>query len=720
MAEPAAPTIEPGHGEKEHKPGKGAEQNSQRDLREELNEQRKRSRISAQNLDALYADTVIGGDDIAGASHRATDGGTVNAAGRDQYIIGSSQEDKAVYSVGVPSRTVGVVRRCHVPTESYRTLVRRLRDEHVLLLRGEQHSGQPTAALAALARWTGDAGRLAWLHLKRDPLRLVTADLRDGTGYLLVAGDDTTWTSHADQVLGHLCRIAERVGARIIVLAGPEFPEHDWAVKHEPAPLDGVFANWLVHELYEGGEANPQEQADKTAGDELVREKLAGYRRPREARALALQVAAGLLHGRSVSEILEGLPEQRRLRARNLLTKDTPRRARSFLIASAVLSGSAAAVVATQTLRLATLIEEELARQTTVEQPRRHHLWEWLSDWTEDTGIRVKETGRGGDGQVIEFDEPPMAGSILRVVWEEQPTIHEPLLTWLQQLTENEQFDIRMKAAEAIGLLATYDFIVVGDRFLEEWRDSDKVQRRELAAWTLASAARDPQVEPRVLECLRRWAHNGRKAQSVVIRAYGSWLGARHVEKALSVLGGIAKTSGHVLAGSVARAVSQIHQLGVGITFLYEAEHAEVPENTRRIIAALVEWSSDPESKGPPRAAALAFVRLLASPDAIRVIDLAADPGGAADLVALWRHILLHGVTRGEDAALTPEAWDLLSDWLGRWEADPGVRHVLSEVLAPPSDELRMSLSFHLRLWGRIGKVDPEVAARLAALVERS
>ncbi len=720
MAEQETPVIEPARGEKERGPDGGAEQNTQRDLREELNEQKRQSRISAQNLDALYADTVIGGDDIAGASHRATDGGTVNAPGRDQYIFGLSQEGKPVYTVGVPARTVGIVRRCHAPTESFDTLLRRLRDEHVLVLRGEPHSGQPTAALAALARWTGDDERLAWLHLSGDPLRLVTADLRDATGYLLMAGDDATWSGHADQMLGHLCRIAERARTRIVVLAGPEFPEHDWAVQHEPPPLDNVFANWLVHKLYEDGEAHPQEKADKTAADELVREKLAGYRRPREARALALQVAAGLVHGRSVSEILEGLPEQRRFRARNLLTKDTPRRARSFLIASSVLSGSAAAVVATQTLRLATLIEEELARQTTVEQPRRHHLWEWLDDWIGDTGIRVKETGGSGDGQVIEFDEPRMAGSILRVVWEEQPTIHEPLLTWLHQLTEDDRFGTRMKAAEAIGLLATYDFLSVRNRFLEVWRDSDKVERRELTAWALASAARDPQLQPRVLECLRRWAYNGRRAQSVVIRSYGSWLGARHVEEALSVLGDIAKTSGYVLSDSIARAVSEIHQLGAGRTFLYEAENAEVPENTRRIIAVLLDWSANSESRGSRRAAALAFVRLLASPDAIRVIDLAADPGAAADLVALWRHILLCGVTRGPDPALTPEAWDLLSDWLGRWDADAGVRRVLSEVLTQPPNELRMSLSFHLRLWGRIGKVDTEVAARLAALVEGS
>ncbi|NJP23513.1 hypothetical protein FLW53_04700 [Microbispora sp. SCL1-1] len=711
MAEPEAPTREPEPGGKEHKPGRVAEQSTQRDLREELSDQRKQSRISAQNLDALYADTVIGGDDIAGASHRASDGGTVNAAGRDQYFIGWSQDDKAVRTVGVPARTVGIVRRCHAPTESSGMLSRRLHDEHVLLLRGEPHSGQPTAALAALARWTGDDGRLAWLHLGRDPLRLVAADLRDATGYIVTGGDDATWSGHADQVLGHLCRVAERAGARIVVLAGPGFPEHDWTVRHEPPPLDNVFANWLVHELCEGGEAHPQERADKTAADELVREKLARYRRPREARALALQVATGLLRGRSVGEILEALPEQRRLRARTLLARETPRRARSFLIAGSVLSGSAAAVVATQTLRLATLIEEELARQTTVEQPRRHHMWEWLSDWTEDTGIRVKETGQGGDGQVVEFDEPPMAGSILRVVWEEQPTIHEPLLAWLHQLTENEEFGTRMKAAEAIGLLATYDFHAICDRFLEEWRDSKEFERRELAAWALVSAARDPQVEPRVLECLGRWARNGRRAQSVVIRACGSWLGARHVEEALRVLRDIAKTSGYVLAESVARAVSQIHQ---------DTENAEVPENTRRIISALVEWSADPESKWPGRAAALAFVRLLASPDAIRVIDLAADPGAADDLVALWRHILLHGVTRGEDAALTPEAWDLLSDWLGRWEADAGVRRVLSEVLTRPPGELRMSLSFHLRLWSRIGKVDAEVAARVAALIEGS
>ncbi len=85
-----------------------------------------------------------------------------------------------------------------------------------------------------------------------------------------------------------------------------------------------------------------------------------------------------------------------------------------------------------------------------------------------------------------------MAGPILRVVREEQPTIHEPLLTWLHQLTEDEQSGTRMKAAEAVGLLATYDFLSVRNRFLEEWRDSDKVERRELTAWTLASTGSTP------------------------------------------------------------------------------------------------------------------------------------------------------------------------------------------------------------------------------------
>ncbi|MEV4455162.1 hypothetical protein [Microbispora sp. NPDC049633] len=718
MTEQETPAIEQARGGEERGPDADAEQNARRDLREELSEQKKRSRISARNLDALYADTVIGGDDIGGASHRATDGGTVNAPGRDQYIFGWSQEDKAVHTVSVPARDVGLVRRCHAATRSYGTLVRRLRDEHVLLLRGEPYSGQPTTALAALAHWTGDDARLAWLHLRRDPLPLVAADLRDATGYLLMAGDDAAWSGHADQMLGHLCKVAERAGARIVVLADPEFSEHDRVVEHDPPPLDDVFANWLVHELYEGGEAHPRERAGKTAADELVREKLAGYRRPREARALALRVAAGLLRGRSVSDILEGLPEQRRVRARNLLTKDTPRRARSFLIASSVLRGSAAAVVATQTLRLATLIEEELARQTTVEQPRRHHVWEWLTDWTRDTGVRVEETGRGGDGQVVEFDEPPMAGSILRVVWEEQPTIHEPLLTWLRQLTEDQQFDTRMKAAEAIGLLATYDFLSVRNRFLEVWRDSDRIERRELAAWALASAARDPQVQPRVFECLRQWAHSGRRAQSVVIRTYGSWLGAHRVDEALSVLGAIARTSGYILSDSVARAVSQIHQLGAGATSLHEAENAEVPENTRRIITALVEWSADPESKGLHRAAALAFVRLLASPDAIRIIDLAGDSGAAPDLVTLWRHILDKAVPRESDPALTPEAWSLLGDWLVRWETDAGVRQVLTKVLTRLRTDLQTSLAFRLRLWRRTGKIDANLAARLSEITE--
>ncbi|MEU6413095.1 hypothetical protein [Microbispora sp. NPDC046933] len=719
MAEPEVPALEPGRGEKEHEPDRATEQDRRRDLREELSEQKRQGRISAENLDALYADTVIAGDDIGGASHRATDGGTVNAVGRDQYVFGWRPEDAAVHTVEMSAQEVAMVRRCHVRTDSWRRLSVRLRHEHVLVLRGAPHSGQPATALVALAEWARDDDHLAWLQITADPFRLTSAALRKATGYLLQAGDDGAWSRHPDQVLGHLCRAAERADARIVVLAGPGFPGHDLTVDHDPPPLDQVFVKRLVHELRQGRDARPQERADKAAADELVRGKLAEYRHPRQARELALQVAAGLLLGRSLDEILEALPEQRRRKARMLLARETPRRARCFMIASAVLRGSPAAVVATQTVRLATLVEEELARQTTVEQPRRHHVWEWINDWTGDTGIRVEQSGRGGDGPVVGFDEPRMAGTILRVVWEEQPTIHEPLLTWLHELSEDGDPDTGRRAAEAVGLLATFDFPSIQRRFLRRWRDGDRSEGRELAAWALASAARDPQVQPRVLDCLRSWARSGRRAQSVVIRTYGSWLGAYRLDEALRVLGDVAKTSGSILVGGVARAVSQIHQLGAGRTFLYTGDDG-VPENTRKIVAALAEWSGDPDWRGRHRAAALAFVRLLASPDAIRVIDLAADPGAQADLVTLWRHILDEAVGRDSDVALTPEAWSLLGDWLARWETDAGVRQVLTRVLTRLRADARTSLAFRLRLWRRIRKIDAGLAARLTELIEGS
>ncbi|WP_182901500.1 hypothetical protein [Microbispora sp. H10830] len=719
MAEQEAPAIEPTRGEKERGPDGGAEQNTQRDLHEELSEQKRQSRISAQNLDALYADTVIGGDDIGGASHRATDGGTVNAAGRDQYFFGVTAEDRAVFTVAVSAREVGVIRRCHVPTKSYGELLARLDSEHVLLLRGEPRAGQPTTALAALARWSGDDGRLAWLQMSGNPLHLAPGDLHEATGYLLQVGDDATWNGRPDQMLGHLRRTAERARARVVVLASPEFPEHDWAVDHEPPPMDQIFVNWLAHELHEGGEAHPQEWAGKTAADELVRETLAGYRCPRKARELALRVARGLLEDRSLDEILDSLPEQRRRKAQDLLAVETPRRARCFMIASAVLRGAPSAVVAAQTVKLATLIEEELARQTTIEQPPQPHVWEQLSDWLGFAEITLLSPRRGGDGQVVDFPDPSMAGTVLRVVWEEQPTIHEPLLTWLGELTEDKDPGVQMRAAQAIGLLATYDFLAIQRRFLSTWCQSERYLTHELAAWTLGSAAKDPDLTARVFECLGRWARGSRKEQSVVIRALGSWLGAYWVDEALRALATIAKTNARAFPQRVALSIAQIHQLGSNRTS-HRSGVGDVPDNTRRIIAALAQWSAQSDLPGLTSAAALAFVRMLASPEGAKVLDLAADPGAAVDLVALWRHILDLAVTKDTGAALTPEAWSVLGDWLATWETDAGVRGVLSEVLTRPPVDVRAPLLFHLRLWHRTGEIDAGLAGRLAELVEGS
>ncbi|GGL27952.1 hypothetical protein [Planomonospora parontospora] len=703
MAEPdtSEPVPETGDSDPTPETGPGAE-DDHRPLHRRLAEERHQNRVSAENLDALYADTVIYGDRVSGASHRFGDHGTVNTAGRDQYFFGLAAESETVRTGPLPTGLLNAVRHCHVATASYRILLSRLRDEHVLLLRSGPQRGQPTTAVAALLRWASDEHRVNLLHLGTDPFRLEPSRLRTGTGYILDARDAERCRLDT-QVLLHLCTTMERIRGRVVVLVDSGFPEHDWLVDHQPPAAEQVFVSWLTHALEESRQSDASEQAEKAAVCELVRERLAEPCTPQTARNLACQVARGLARGESVEEILAVSPEQRRQQIQKLLSEGASQGGRCFAIASAVLQGSSAAVVSHWTIRLATLVQKELARQTTADRPREAQTWERLSDWTGQGSIAVESTGRSGDGQVVRFRLPESAGTALRLVWEEQPTIRQPLLSWLGELTAERDALIRMKAAQVIGLLATYDFPAVEERFLDRWR---KDGQHDLAAWSLGSTAKDPGMAARVHGCLREWAGGTPNSRSVVIRVYGSWIGVEWPEEALRELGRITGTlqRGSSFADEAARSIWQIHQ----------------PQNSAKVLSTLAGWAAHRDVPGRHRAAALAFVRLVAPSDGRPPFDLVDDPDVQPELITLWRHALDQGVTVDGIPAITPEAWEFLGDWLRGWDTHPRVRSVVASALTRPPAHLVAPLRFHLRMWRRLGAITAETAAYLDDLLERN
>ncbi|WP_157530190.1 hypothetical protein [Microtetraspora niveoalba] len=589
---------------------------------------------------------------------------------------------------------------CTVKTASLELLLDRLGDEPVLLLGGHPHGGQFTTAIAAMLRYVGDPAQIFWYVSGSDPLDLRPGGEPSGAGYVVDARHIEENVA-LDQVIGHLR--TWRGQCRIIVLAPSAWPSHDLLIDHAPPPLEEVFGAHMAYRLRLRGVSHCDEQVAKARVHEHVQEELQAHPRPRAAVSLAHRMATVIAAGRPLEEALADMPERLRKEVRESLREAAPRRARCFLISSAVLHGLPAVVVVKRALLLATCIEQELARQNTAERPREALVWEEFSTWAQKAKVTA-EPGRGGEGRTVRLMRRGYAGITLRTVWEEQPTIHEPLLDWLRDLSEDEDWRIRMKAAYAIGLLATFDFAVVDERFLKRWSDSKRPSHHDLAAWTLNTAAEDPDITPRVHERLRQWAKGSRACRSIVARAYGSWIGAIWIDEALDAMEKVAGSEDRQLQMAVARSISHICQ----------------PENAVKIMSRLERWAAESDDRSRRRTAGLAFIWLAAQKGRHRIHDLTSRSDAHDSIVALWLHALALGVADDALSDREPEAWALLADWVSAWDENPETRQVLQRVFSAAGPAVSHVLAFHLRYWRRLGLISPELEVHLTGRLERS
>ncbi|MEV0594860.1 hypothetical protein [Nonomuraea cavernae] len=672
-----------------------------RSINELVTEDEAQTRASADNLDALYADTTIGRDRVGGDSHRASHGGTVNVIGGNQYLHAPPSE-RALRPVPLTADKANELESYVVETTSLKELRGRIRTEAVLLLRGDPHGGQFTTALAALLRHTGDAERVFWYVAGSDPLDMRPAEQVGGAAYVVDARH-VEGSVPPDQIVGHI-RIWSK-GCKVVVLAPPAWLAYGLSIEHDLPAAEGVFAARMCHQLRLLGAPHPEEHVAKACANEHVQEELRADRHPSRAALLACKLAEAIAAGKSLNEALSDRPQLLREEVRKSLTETEPRRARCFLISSAVLHGSPAVVVVRQAVRLATHIEQELARQIQTEQPRETHVWEEFSAWTRKAKVDA-EPGRNGHGRVIRLMRRGYAGITLRVVWEEQPTIHEPLLTWLQELTEHKNdWLIRMKAAQAIGVLATYDFEVIDEHFFQKWSKSRQFQHHELAAWALDAAAQDPDMTPHVHRRLQQWARGTWACRSIVTRAYGSEIGVRWIDEALVAMKKVAGAPDPRLQEAVARSISRIYR----------------PGNALKIVSTLEQWADDRDDPSRRHTAALTFLWLVASSGGHhRIRDLAAHPEAHPSLIALWLHALASGVTSANRPAATPEAWKSLADWVTVWDRHPEVRPIVHQIVATADPALVPALFFHLRYWRRLNLISSELEAHLTSFLERN
>jgi hypothetical protein len=666
-------------------------------IAEDEKDRRRRSN-SLQDLFGLRS-AEAGRDWFGHVSTRVSGGGSVNHIGGDLTV---NLFDAARVTVSpLPRGAVEALLDFFVQSPSQKRLSQVVEREALVFVRGPDGTGRTTAALAALIDWIRSAGpgsadeveeRIETIHATGAVGRRVLPELRRGHGYLL-DGTHGDWTRD----VGHLQDLVVKSESRLVVLVSrgrTNLP--GTTVDHDAPSAIEVFHRRLE---YEGRIAGVEHRLP-TAVVKEISEDLDGESSPQRAAGQAWEFVQGLKEGRSPEELLDELPRRLGDHIRGRLDQGQPIVGRCFMAGVAVLHDLPEVTVSEAALALANHIYDAWHVK---EENRTPPTWEQLDDWLDYAGAAAHRSSRAGGGRIVRLNRRNAPAATIRVLWEDHPTVRDPLVHWLLELGEHPDSAVQIKTAHAVGKLATFDFDTVRERFLSRWSNSRKAGDHRLAALALEAAAQEPEMTFRVRDHLRSLAASDRYGpQAVAIQAYGSSVGADAIGEALQVLRRISAMLNMPRNRAAARSIA----------YLYSAETAPA------IVRELALWV-EAGSPGGRHTAALAFIRLVVLETGVSDRPALTELGMSDELVLLWLNALTVRIVTagaGRPRLAVPDAWGVLGRWASRYDEQRAVRTVIDRVLRG-ADARSVLLS--LSLWRRRELISKDLYADLVQLVKK-
>ncbi|RKT54258.1 hypothetical protein [Saccharothrix australiensis] len=628
------------------------------------------------------------------------DGIMVNGDGPSTYI------EKFVVSGGRRARVVEVVvggdrvraeQRTYHRVDHYADIASGLKADHVVGIFDAPGQGRRTTAVNLLAeRVDPDRVRLLVPGEGIQPADLCDerAELfESGRGYLL---DLTGWPVDP-LVVDALVELLAKLQAYLVVLGDRGHAAHHQGpnvFRHPPPnPLDvlhtrlGVLAERHVAECVGG--CTPDRvfaYLERCLADADLARELEFRASPRVVVQFAQTVVHGACGNREPAELTAKLPDRLRQAAVEALREpgaapDEPHRAplrQAVLAGYAVFHGRPLA----EAFEASTLLCHEILPRFETRAPGLDravfdsNLSELISH------IIVQDGPDGSEGpKLAEFVAPSFSRIVLDVVWHDFVSTRAPVVAWLDVLAGHDREPMRVRAAQAAGLLARYDFDEIHRRLLRHWARGN-ARYRDSTALALEMTASSERLFGRVCDLIRSWAEESAdsRLQDCAARAYGTVIGARLPSDALRALRRLAAKPD--LARSAA--------ISVALARLFAASAHE------QVLDALGDWRAARDRTVRLHAvrAMLILTRAYLGSDEQQALPalVAAREDWQDTLVELWRVALIGRETAGR-------AWQALHRWL--LDAEDGGRRDLVEslaarVFAPP---VAVRAAFHLDLW---------------------
>lgn len=435
------------------------------------------------------------------------------------------------------------------------------------------------------------------------------------------------------------------------VLDGLELPEPMKIVRHRTV----VALPWLT------------DVDDRLAGTDLA-EVLADRDDPGFAARAAAAVVDALRADADLDEAVARLDNPGD-QVREWLEREPELDEISFVMATAVLEGASYLNIADAAVKL----YRQISGSSATMEPR------YQRDLNEERGW-IERIGRPDDpdgGSVLRFKHARLRPFVLSVIWFEFDGARAKILSWLTDLAEHTDVEVRARAAQAAGILAGSDFEHGVHSYLLSWAAARSARLRQSAAHGLNVAGTVGRHDQSAWSYVEHWAKlatsgASRAFPATAALAAGGPLGVRNPDRALRVLHALLRNGGWDLLEPVALSTQVLIEAGCG----------------DQALDALLDWTGPRHSGEPVVKALLTFAYALRpeEPAAEWPVLMRTADRHRKSLPELWGRAL-------DNADVRPLAVDALHDWVRIADRDPSARFVVLDVIAGIAD--RGDRDFH-------------------------
>lgn len=545
--------------------------------------------LRGQRIASIYIDARSGGVFFASEAHVT---GDVIGRGQVKQILRETSEISVESVAGhVLSEDLDKVRAVYIKPSPYDRAYQILTEGQVLVLWGQAHWGKWTTSLHLLLSLQVEE----ILEIKPDVALddILSLEVAEKRGYFIdtLSPDSTQKLSPA--LLNRLGEHFRKKGSYLIITVDSRVSLSKTALSKnlviwndvpDPIQLLRAHLSWYL--------TNREElsQAIELSKSNEVQQFLASHLLPGEVDRLAELIAQVVHNELKLTDALSRFESRALQQVEEWFENHTELEKRTFMIALAVLSGASYQSVVSADERLQSILkpptdERGSSESQSIFSSRSQRVQESCAHLSQ--GYEETEFGRS-PVEILELDNPAFQPAILRHVWNEYDRLRKPLVDWLRGLGIQSSFEIRVRAAAAVGELSKHNFGYIKEEILLPWANHQDKQARAAAAFALGIPVWEGEFAPQVLGLLHHWStlRNNWRLNWTAAAAYGGLVGLRFPDIALRDLHNIALAEDLRLFSVLTRSVVNLIHAG-----------QVDPNYYLKVLDALISWTDPPTDR---------------------------------------------------------------------------------------------------------------------------